>query len=452
MERLKLDFNFCMDKAVDSGLSDEVLDEYKAKARGGLSQLIKMQDAGDVGFMNLPGQDYSDIKNYTKKIKGTVNDLIVVGIGGSSLGLEAVCGALLPFGHNAFGFGERGSWPRVWIADNVDPSKMHQILKECTPEDTFVVVISKSGSTVETASNFCIIADWMASEIKDISKNIAVITDPEKGPLREITDNLGMKSFVVPDNVGGRFSVLSAVGLLPASLLGIDFEKMLQGAKTIVESDYELVITLSAIYMYFMDNGKNINVLMPYTSRLSSFADWFCQLWGESLGKNKTQDGADITFGTTPVKSVGAIDQHSQLQLYKEGPDDKIVTFIECGAHDNEIKISSEFSQYEYLKGKKLGELLNIELKATEAALCNTGKPNIKISIDSLDDYTLGKLFMLFQYVVPVIGLSAGINPFDQPGVEEGKQYAYGLLGRDGYSQMKDKFEEIYKKQDEYII
>ena len=162
-------------------------------------------------------------------------------------------------------------------------------------------------------------------------------------------------------------------------------------------------MTLAAIYLYFMDKGKSINVLMPYSSRLDKFAEWFCQLWGESLGKKYTMDGKEITFGTTPVRTVGAIDQHSQIQLFREGPLDKVVTFIGLETHDNDVSVKGDFYEaFSYLNGLHLGKLLNSELKATEAALLTSKVPSLKIGLNILDEYSLGQLFMLFQYIVPI--------------------------------------------------
>ncbi|MGD9808364.1 MAG: glucose-6-phosphate isomerase [Deferribacterales bacterium] len=452
MQRMKVDFNYAMSAFIEGGLDDTALAKYREKAMTGLSRLLRLVDDGKAGFVNLPSQDTSEMKKYAKEMGGKFNDLILVGIGGSSLGMETLCNALLPYGHNARSFSTRGGFPRVWVADNVDPSKLSAILSECHPEDTFVCVITKSGSTVETAANFNIIYEWLDEGVKDVKKHFCAITDPEGGTLRKISSAEGFVTFPVPQNVGGRFSVLSSVGLLPAAMLGMDIDKLLEGAASVTKDKYEKIVTLSSIYMYFMENGRNINVLMPYSSRLSSFADWFCQLWGESLGKSKDTDGNEVLFGSTPVKAVGVIDQHSQVQLFKEGPNDKIVTFIEVEKHEKDKKIMAEFDDYGYLEGHSLGELCNIELLATEAALKNTGKPSVKVSIDSIDEYTLGALFMMWQYIVPVVGLANDIDPFDQPGVEEGKNYSYGLLGRSSYDNMKTKFEEIYVKRDDFIV
>lgn len=452
MERIKLDYNYVSSVFIEGGMDENSFEQYKEKARKGLSALIDLVKNGSVGFPQLVSQNTVAMKSFAKEIKGSVNDLIVVGIGGSSLGLETLCDAILPFGYNSLSYAERGSMPRIWVADNVDPSKLSAIMDVCEPDDTYLCVISKSGNTVETAANFNILYEWLKDNVKDVTKKIVVITDPEKGIMRSIALEKKLPIFEVPENVGGRYSVLSPVGLLPAAILGMDIDRLIKGAGTFNENDYEIILVLSSIYMYFIDKGKNINVMMPYSSRLKAFSSWFCQLWGESLGKRFDKAGNEVNFGTTPVPSVGVLDQHSLVQLFKEGPADKLVTFIEVLNHESDKNLKSNFSAYDYLNGHKLGELCNIELKATEAALKNAGKASVKLSIDTLDEYTMGQLFMLYQYIVPVIGLAYGINPFDQPGVEEGKDYAYGLLGRSGFDDKKKKFVEIYSKSDDFII
>lgn len=453
MGKLLCDYNFTVSKNIIGGISEQELEKYKAKIETGFERLQKMVEEGSVGFPKLPEYNTAPIKEFAKDIKNNFNDLIVVGIGGSALGIEAVVNAILPYGYNAMSYTDRGCMPRIWVADNVDPSKIQSILKICTPDDTVAVVISKSGNTVETAENFSLIHDWFKSKIQDLRKHIVVVTDPDKGPLREYAEKNGLQSFPIHSSIGGRFSVMSPVGLVPAAILGIDIDKILEGAASITSEGMAQIKTLAAIYLYFMEKGKNINVLMPYSSRLDKFAEWFCQLWGESLGKKYTFEGKEITFGSTPVRAVGAIDQHSQIQLYREGPLDKVVTFIHVENHDNDSAVKGDFYEsFGYLKGLYLGKLLNSELKATEAALLTSRVPSLKISINMIDEYSLGQLFMLFQYIVPVIGLAVNINPFDQPGVEEAKEYAYGLMNRAGFENKKAQFEGIYKKDDAFII
>ncbi|MGA1845757.1 glucose-6-phosphate isomerase [Deferribacter abyssi] len=450
---IKIDINFAIEKNVEFGLNSVEIDKYKDKAKIGYQKLLEIIEKGDVGFPKLLEQTCEDITVYAKRKVGKFNDLIVIGIGGSSLGLEAILNALLPYGYNSLTFSERGGFPRIWIADNVDPYKIKWIMKHCHPSDTLLCVVSKSGGTVETISNFNVFYKWLSEEVADPKDNIVVITDPDKGLLRKWSNKCKISSFSIPKNIGGRFSVFSPVGLVPASILGLEIERMVEGAKDFVVNNIEQALLLSAIYIFYIESGYKINVLMPYTSRLSKFADWYCQLWAESLGKRYDVDGNEVFFGTTPLKSVGAIDQHSLIQLFKEGPKDKVFTFIEVLSHDGDKEIVTVVdNDMDYLKGKSLGELLNYELYATELALKNANRPSVKIIIDILDEYRIGYLMMLFMYVVPIIGLYFNINPFDQPGVEEGKNYAYGLLGRKGYEGYFKNFEQGYLKLDEYII
>jgi glucose-6-phosphate isomerase len=451
MSKVNIDINFSMSKYLNGGI--ENIDEYKSKAQKGLSQLIKSSEENKVGFTKLVNNDYKNIKDFAKSVAGKFNDLIVIGIGGSSLGFEAIVDAILPYGHNSLSFSERGGFPRIWIADNIDPYKSYWITKNCVPQDTNVCVITKSGSTVETISNFMYIYNWLEAEVEDIKEHIVVITDNVENSLRKFAIEKHFQIFDIPINVGGRYSVLSPVGMVPASMLGMDINKFLQGAKDAVETNYEKILHLAAVYIYYIEKRYNINVIMPYSSRLNAFGKWFCQLWAESLGKKYNLKGEIVNFGTTPLPSIGANDQHSLMQLFKEGPNDKIITFIEVENHDFEIALENiQIKDFDYLKDKKIGNLINIELKSTELALEKENKASIKIIIENIDEYTLGYLFMLYQYVVPVIGYTFDINPFDQPGVEEGKKFAYALMGRAGYEDKKKEFEEMYIKENDYIL
>ena len=451
MGKVDIDINFVTNKFIEGGLDS--IEDYKNKAQKGLSQLIKSAEENKIGFTKLINTDNSNIKAFVKSISGKFNDLIIIGIGGSSLGFEAIADAILPYGYNSLSFSERGGFPRVWIADNIDPFKTYWIAKNCVPQDTLVCVITKSGSTVETISNFMYIYRWLVEDVEDINEHIIIITDNVDNPLRKFGREKNFQIFDIPVNVGGRYSVLSPVGMVPAAILGMDIDKFQYGAKEVTMPNYEKILHLAAVYIYYIEKKYNINVIMPYSSRLNAFGRWFCQLWAESLGKKYNLKGEIINFGTTPLPSLGANDQHSLLQLFKEGPSDKVITFIEVENHDFEINLQNVYiKDFEYLKNKKIGELLNIELKSTELALKKENKPSIKVKLENIDEYTLGYLFMLYQYVVPVVGYTYDINPFDQPGVEEGKNFAYGLMGRHGYEEKKKEFDEAYIKENDFII
>lgn len=451
MGKVNIDINFATNKYIEGGIDN--IQDYKNKAQKGLSQLIKSADENKIGFTKLINNDYGNIKAFAKSIAGKFNDLIVIGIGGSSLGFEAIVDAILPYGYNSLSFSERGGFPRVWIADNIDPYKSYWITKNCVPQDTIVCVITKSGSTVETISNFIYIYNWLEEEVEDVKEHVIVITDNSENPLRKFAIEKHFQIFDIPVNVGGRYSVLSSVGMVPAAILGMDLNKFLLGAKEVTLSNYEKILHLAATYIYYIEKKYNINVIMPYSSRLNAFGRWFCQLWAESLGKKYNLKGEVINFGTTPLPSLGANDQHSLMQLFKEGPLDKILTFIEVENHDFEVALQNKnIKDFDYLKDKKMGELINIELKSTELALKKENKASIKVKIENIDEYTLGYLFMLYQYVVPVIGYTYDIDPFNQPGVEEGKKFAYALMDRPGYEDKKKEFKETYIKEDDFII
>ncbi|ADR19356.1 hypothetical protein [Calditerrivibrio nitroreducens] len=453
MRKVSLDYNFVMKSNLDDGLNMEELESELKLAEEGLNGLNGMVESNEVGFPKLVDLDDSEIIDFARSIQGEFEDMIIIGIGGSSLGFEAVANALLPYNYNALSPDRRGYFPRFWVMDNVDPYKAYWILEHCNPHKTLVLVISKSGSTVETAANFLIVYEWLLKNNVDLKRSVIAITDPKKGDLRNIVSRFGLKSFVVPENVGGRFSVLSSVGIVPLSILGIDIRELKNGGRFFIHNGKNIYLKMTAIYNAYLKRGKNINVLMPYTSRLKSFAEWFCQLWGESLGKRYTRDGRDLFFGSTPVAAIGSIDQHSQLQLYKEGPLDKLITFIQLDKHDFNQELNGEwYENYRYLTGVDLSRLLNVELQATEVALKKANRVSMKISIDFLDEFSLGYLFMLYEYVVATLGIINNINPFDQPGVEEGKDYAYGILNRTGYENKRKEYEEFGKRESEYIV
>lgn len=453
MRKVSLDYNFVMKSNLDDGLNMDELESELKLAEEGLNGLNGMVESNEVGFPKLVDLDDSEIIDFARTIQGEFEDMIIIGIGGSSLGFEAVANALLPYNYNALSPDRRGYFPRFWVMDNVDPYKAYWILEHCNPHKTIVLVISKSGSTVETAANFLIVYEWLLKNNVDLKRSVIAITDPKKGDLRNIVSRFGLKSFVVPENVGGRFSVLSSVGIVPLAILGIDIRELKNGGRFFIHNGKNIYLKMTAIYNAYLKRGKNINVLMPYTSRLKSFAEWFCQLWGESLGKRYTKDGKEVFFGSTPVAAIGSIDQHSQLQLYKEGPLDKLITFIQLDKHDFNQELNGDwYENYRYLTGVDLSRLLNVELQATEVALKKANRVSMKISIDFLDEFSIGYLFMLYEYVVATLGIINNINPFDQPGVEEGKDYAYGILNRAGYENKRKEYEESGKRESEYIV
>ena len=294
-------------------------------------------------------------------------------------------------------------------------------------------------------SQFMVLKNRLEAELgDDYRKHIVATTDQTTGILRQISNEEGYKTFVIPDDVGGRFSVFSAVGLLPFALVGIDIEELMQGVK---DMDLALkntdirhnIAAQNALIHYLMDTqkGKNLAVMMPYSSRLKYISDWFVQIWAESLGKNKNLDGEPVCVGPTPIKAVGATDQHSQIQLYNEGPNNKLITFIRVKEFDTSIEIPKifEYTGIGYLGGKTINELLNAEADATRVTLVDYQRPNVTITLDNISPYNIGQLLYMLEVQTAITGALYHINAFDQPGVEQAKNYTYALMGRAGYEE-----------------
>lgn len=385
------------------------------------------------------------VKEYASMVKDRFENILVLGIGGSALGGIALTEALLKPYWNLLSEEQREGMPRIFFMDNIDPDSMTALLDMLDLSKTLVNVITKSGDTAETMSQFMIVKDRLEKELGDNYRyNVVATTDKKTGILRQISEQEGYKTFVVPDDVGGRFSVFSAVGLLPLALVGIDIDSIVNGIKdmdlALKNTDLrENIAAQNALIHYLLDTkkGKNISVMMPYSSRLRYVADWYAQLWAESLGKNKDKDGNDVHVGPTPVKALGATDQHSQIQLYNEGPNNKIINFIRVEEFDNTLEIPNifEYTGIGYLGGKTINQLINAEADSTRVALSDYGRPTVTITLDKVDGYNLGQLLYMFEVQTAIAGELYNINTFNQPGVEQAKNYTYALMGRAGYEE-----------------
>lgn len=436
---IKIDFsNLTQDAVGRNGLSKE---DFKSIDIKKTSEIIQTRKYPELEFLDLHKADTSAIKEIGKYSRGFENFLLL-GIGGSALGPRSILEALSPF-HNL------KNKPRVFIYDNVDPATLKNILSLIDLKKTVINVITKSGSTAETIASFMIIWKILQEQSLKLEEHIVVTTDPEKGNLRKIVKDYCLMSLPIPHGVGGRYSVLSPVGLLLAEAIGISSDDMLKGAKDIHDKcmnadlwQNPAYLFSSCLYLMQQFKNKNITVIMPYADRLKPFSEWFCQLWAESLGK----DGK----GLTPYPSVGTTDQHSQLQLWMEGPEDKVVVFLSIEDYGVDINIPEVFQDMEglsYLSGHSLGELIRIEQEASEIALAKNGRPSITIKLPQIDAYHLGQLFHFFEISTAVTGFLYGINPFNQPGVEEGKNLTYGMMGKGGYEEKREEFEKYRRRK-----
>ena len=393
------------------------------------------------------------VKEYASMVRGRFENILVLGIGGSALGGMAVTEALLKPYWNLLTPEQRDNFPRIFFLDNIDPDSMNGLLDILDLKKTLVNVITKSGSTAETMSQFMIVKDRLEKVLgeDEYRKNVVATTDRQTGVLRQIAEQEGYKTFVVPDDVGGRFSVFSAVGLLPFALVGIDIDEITNGIKdmdlALKNTDInQNIAAQGALIQYLMDTklGKNLSVMMPYSSRLKYVSDWYTQLWAESLGKEYNRNGERVNIGPTPIKALGATDQHSQIQLYNEGPNDKIITFIRVENFDTTLEIPKifEYTGIGYLGGKTINDLINAEADSTRVSLADYSRPTMTITLKKIDEYNLAQLLYMLEVQTAIAGELYNIDAFNQPGVEQAKNYTYALMGRAGYEDSAHSLQE----------
>ena len=448
MQEMEYDYSGVLTEAVGErhGLSWDEISNFQTRAEQAHQDLMERCASGEIGFLDLPKKvsEAERIIALAEEKRRGIEACLVLGIGGSSLGGKALRDAIKTPLYNEIPREKRDGFPRLYFAENIDPETFAGMLGFLMPHRTLVVVISKTGGTAETMSQFLIVMDWLKRGLGDsYSQHLVAITDPEKGALREIAEKEGFATLDIPPNVGGRFSVLTPVGLFPAAVIGIDIMALLKGADDMAKRCETPVLkdnpaTLNAVIHYLFDKEKKkpLSVLMPYADSLLSVADWYRQLYAESLGKRLDRDGREVFNGPTPIRAVGATDQHSQLQLYMEGPFDKVITFIEVKKHRRNIEIPYPLT-YEtplnYLSGHSLGQLIGFERFATTRALGHNRRPTIVLGIEEIDEYNVGQILFFYELQVAFQGQLYGVDPFDQPGVELGKKLTYGLMGRKGY-------------------
>jgi len=461
---LTLDYANCLSTRVGAhGLDPAILapgGTIAAAMAAHATSLAKTRGTGWERWRDLPVPPTSDehvraVRAVVEKCRGRFDTMVVLGIGGSALGNIALQSALNPPTHNLLDAGARRG-PRMFVVDNVDPLYFGAVLEFCRAQSgglsrTLFNVISKSGETAETASQFMVIRDRLKRALgASYAANIVAITDPAKGTMRQICDREGYATLPVPDGVGGRFSVLSPVGLFSAAMCGIEIEELLAGAADMdsICSREDLsknpAATIAALLVELgTRHGKSVHVMMPYANSLYLLADWFRQLWAESLGKRVDRQGKTVLAGFTPVKALGTTDQHSQVQLYREGPNDKVFALVEVHGFgeggDVTIPEGLGVEATRYLEGASMGALLAAEKRATEYALVESQRPNFTIRFPRIDARHVGQFIQLWEMTTAYAGLMLNIDAYDQPAVELGKQATFGLMGRAGYESFAEK-------------
>ena len=453
MTPITLDFsNMVMERLGADGVDpDRLGGDLADRFRAAHEAVESSRRSGEVGFLELPydSDGLVQAQDLAERLEGRFENLVILGIGGSALGARTLRDALLGPLWNERSDEERLGKPRMYILDNVDPDAVSDAVAHLDLRRTLFNVVSKSGSTAETMALYLVIEGLLIEEVgaEKVGEHFVFTTDPENGALRSIADAEGIASLPIPENVGGRFSVLSSVGLFPAALAGVDVAALLAGAaradeycrtSVLQENPAGLVATL--LHTAHSEAGASIHVMMPYSERLRSFSFWFQQLWAESLGKAHDRSGNVVHRGPTPLPAVGVTDQHAQVQLFIEGPRDKVVIFLALTGSRPDLEIGTHRASVpsvSYLGGHTLGQLMDAERLATAEALRRSGRANMTLEMESLDASTLGELFMLTSIATLYAGALYDVNPLDQPGVELGKQLTYGLMGREGYDPPK---------------
>jgi glucose-6-phosphate isomerase len=426
---MDVDFGNALASEAVTGVSEaslERLDRRVARAHEHIEAGIEERT---FGYASLGLPEDADPAAIRAAVAGFDPDAVLtVGIGGSALGAETITEALGCAGH--------------YSLDNVDPAETARLLDELPLESTLVNVVSRSGTTAETLSNFLVVREAMAEAGVEWTEQ-TIVTTGDSGPLRDLAEEHGLPTCSVPEGVPGRFSALSAVGLVPAAALGYDIEAILEGGaegrEALSPSLFETPAYAYGAVAYALESrGATTNAFVPYGEALEPLAEWFAQLWAESLGK----DG----LGQTPVRALGATDQHSQLQLYRAGRKDKLVTLLRPREREDVPIPETDIEALSYLGGETLGGLLDAEFEATEASLAAAGQANVRIEIDRVDAESVGRLLYDLEAACILAGELAGVETFTQPAVEWGKRAARGLLGGGDFEEAREVEEKTVRR------
>lgn len=382
-------------------------------------ELVKYEhENGSIGYYDLPKNSlvlHEEVKKFMLDDVFEYDTIAVIGIGGSTLGIKAIDRLL------------RSKTPnpkKIIYLENSDPSSILQEIAQITVDKTRFIVISKSGGTVETLSIFKRLIDTFNLSLEG-SKQILIVSD-DGSSLAKFADQYGMKRFIIPDNVGGRFSVLSAVGVVPLTLAGFDVVKILQGAKAFVESFWNRQqdhLLQKAAYYVTHAQQYPMNVLFSYSDAFEKFGKWVVQLWGESLGK-RNRRGERV--GMTPISLIGSVDQHSFLQLIIEGPLNKTVTFMHIEHSEEALLIPNISLPYleksDFVNGISFNTLINAQCKATMRSVLDSGVSVDEITWKCIDEASVGEMILYYELLTSLTGSLLEINTYDQPGVEHGKK------------------------------
>ncbi|GAB4365930.1 MAG: glucose-6-phosphate isomerase [Deltaproteobacteria bacterium] len=449
--RFRFDFSLVRESNLRNreGMTASRIGRGLRRAARALRTILRQRDAGTVGFPDLPFRERESrrLSRAAAQYRRRFRRVLVLGIGGSALGTKAVWEGLGGEGDS------RGMEPVV--ADNVDPDVLVPLFRSLPWKRTLVVAISKSGGTAETKAQLALAVEALRRAVgARWREHLVLVTDPRKGAFREFADREGLASFPVPPDVGGRFSVLSPVGLFPLAAAGVSVGRLLAGARWMEtairerEGEENPALYAAAVYShYLLENVKPVQVWFGYGQGLERMGEWWQQLWAESLGKRRPS-GSPV--GQTPARAVGVTDQHSQVQLYQDGPNDRLFTFVKWmeGREETKVPALRILPGMEILGGRPLRDLFDAEFEGTVGALWKAGRPIVRMEIGRRDELHIGAFLQFWEWVTALSGTIAGIDPFDQPGVEAGKVLTRALMGEKGSEERRDRFRKALKGRD----
>jgi len=420
------------DKIGGKGLSRQAYAQTLAQTAPALDRLRQWQKDGSLPLLRLPHAraDLAEPQRHAERFRQNFSNVVILGTGGSSLGGQTLV-ALADLG-----FGPRPNTPKLWFMDNVDPATFSEMFARLDPDATGVVAISKSGGTAETLTQLLATIDWFTAHFGEaaVHDHILAVTEPRDNVLRRLATRHRIPTLDHDPKVGGRFSVLSLVGLIPAIIAGLDVDKIREGAADVLDETLAArdpansapAIGAALSIALAREQGLNTTVLMPYVDRLGYFGLWYRQLWAESLGKGGN--------GTTPIRAMGTVDQHSQLQLYLDGPADKMFTVMLADTQGTGARIDAQAIGAEkdlaYLAGRSIGDLMDAEARATIETLARNGRPVRVMRVPQIDECSLGALLMHYMLETIVAAELLKVDAFDQPAVEQGKVLTREFLAR----------------------
>ena len=456
---VRLDLNGAFAPAVEpSGADPADFEALRPELDRVRSLIGTRRGEGGLAFAELPYRtaDVKEIQRRAEEVRRDFDTLVVLGIGGAALSAEALTSALED---------PDAEGTKVVVADSIDPASIQALLASVDLRRTLVNVVSKSGDTAETMARFLIVRDRLLRELGavDYKQHLVVTTEAQRGPLRQIVNDEGFASLAVPADVDGRFAALTAMGLFPAAVAGIDVEELVAGAAALDERSrrapdalHDPPIALAGLLWYLATRrDARILVLMSYSERLAALGEWFAQLWVGSLAKAVDRTGRRVEFGQTAIRARGSADQHSHLQLYLEGPRDKVVLFLRVEDHGDTLTVPAAYQDLEEvacLGGQSLGRVLNAEQTATEFALARHGRPTVSANVPLVTPFTVGQLVYLFELATLAAGYLADVDPFGQPAVEEAKALTYALLGRPGLEGQRSEIDAWVARKDARLV